>query len=138
LRDGTHIRQRAVRRPARGPLHFHSRPADGLRPLLQAGAVPPARLCAGEAVFDTLAAEEDLRHDLLEPSDRRTRCPHKGLATYWHLRVGDTLHEDLAWTYADPDREGSGIRGLICFFDERVDLDVDGKTQERPVTQWSH
>jgi uncharacterized protein (DUF427 family) len=81
---------------------------------------------------------EDVRTELLEPSEKKTRCPYKGLATYWHVRAGDTLHEDLAWTYAEPDRDGGGIRGLICFFNERVDLEVDGKAQERPVTQWSH
>jgi uncharacterized protein (DUF427 family) len=53
------------------------------------------------------------------------------------VRVGDTLHDDLAWTYEEPDDDGRPIRGLICFFDERVDLEVDGRAQERPVTQWS-
>jgi uncharacterized protein (DUF427 family) len=51
--------------------------------------------------------------------------------------VGDTLHADLAWTYPDPDGDGRPIRDLICFFNERVDLEVDGRREERPVTQWS-
>jgi uncharacterized protein (DUF427 family) len=80
---------------------------------------------------------EDVRMDVLEPSETRTRCAYKGVATYWHVRVGDTLHEDLAWTYAEPERDGGAIRGLICFFNERVDLELDGVGQERPVTQWS-
>jgi hypothetical protein len=45
---------------------------------------------------------------------------------------------DLAWTYEEPDDDGRAIRGLICFFSERVDLEVDGQAQERPTTQWSH
>ena len=81
---------------------------------------------------------EDVRMDLLEPSEKKTRCAYKGIASYWHVRVGDTLHEDLAWTYEDPDDDGRAIRGLICFFNERVDLEVDGQVQERPTTQWSH
>jgi uncharacterized protein (DUF427 family) len=80
---------------------------------------------------------EDVRMDLLQPSETTTRCAYKGIATYWHVRVGDTLHEDLAWTYAEPERDGDAIRNLICFFNERVDLEVDGRTEERPVTQWS-
>jgi uncharacterized protein (DUF427 family) len=80
---------------------------------------------------------EDVRMELLEPSETHTRCAYKGVASYWHVRVGDTLHPDLAWTYAEPDRDAQEIRGLICFFNERVDLEVDGKGQERPVTQWS-
>jgi uncharacterized protein (DUF427 family) len=80
---------------------------------------------------------EDVRMELLEPSETHTRCAYKGVASYWHVRVGDTLHPDLAWTYAEPDRDAQEIRGLICFFNERVDLEVDGRGQERPVTQWS-
>ena len=75
---------------------------------------------------------------MLERSEKRTRCAYKGIATYWHVRVGDTLHEDIAWTYAEPERDGSAIGGLVCFFNERVDLELDGEALERPVTQWSH
>jgi len=81
---------------------------------------------------------EDVRTDLLEPSEKKTSCAYKGEASYRHVRVGDTLHEDLAWTYAEPDDEGEAVRGLICFFNERVDLELDGEPQERPATQWSH
>ena len=81
---------------------------------------------------------EDVQMHLLEPSEKTSRCAYKGVASYWHVRVGNTLHEDLAWTYAEPDEDVRGIRGLICFFNERVDLEVGGELQERPVTQWSH
>jgi uncharacterized protein (DUF427 family) len=80
---------------------------------------------------------EDVRMDLLEPSETKTRCAYKGVASYWHVLIGDTFHEDLAWTYPEPVGDGRPIRGLICFFNERVDLEVGGATQERPVTQWS-
>ena len=80
---------------------------------------------------------EDVRMELLEPSEKHTRCAYKGVATYWHLRVRGTLHEDIAWTYAEPERDGTAIRDLVCFFNERVDLEVDGRALERPVTQWS-
>jgi uncharacterized protein (DUF427 family) len=81
---------------------------------------------------------EDVRTDLLEPSEKTTRCAYKGVASYWHARIGDTLHEDLAWTYREPDDDGRTIRELICFFNERVDLELDGQAQERPTTQWAH
>lgn len=81
---------------------------------------------------------EDVRADLLQPSETTTRCAYKGVASYWHLRVEGALHEDLAWTYEEPSDDGRAIRGLICFFNERVDLEMDGHVQERPVTQWSH
>jgi uncharacterized protein (DUF427 family) len=81
---------------------------------------------------------DDVRMELLEPSETKTRCAYKGVASYWHVRAGDTLHEDLAWAYPEPDRDALSVRDLICFFNERVDLEVDGEAQERPVTQWSH
>ncbi len=80
---------------------------------------------------------EDVRMDLLEPSEKRTRCAYKGVASYWHARVGDTLHDDIAWTYPEPERDGAPIRDLVCFFNERVDLEVGGQEVERPITQWS-
>jgi len=81
---------------------------------------------------------EDVRMELLEPSETKTRCAYKGVASYWHVRAGDTLHEDLTWAYPEPERDALSVRDLICFFNERVDLEVDGEAQERPVTQWSH
>jgi len=80
---------------------------------------------------------EDVRLDLLEPSEQRTRCAYKGSASYWHVRVGGELHEDLAWTYAAPQHDAEPVRDLIAFFNERVEVEVGGETQERPATQWS-
>jgi len=80
---------------------------------------------------------EDVRLDLLDPSPKRTRCAYKGSASYWHVRAGGELHDDLAWTYPDPQHDAEPVRDLIAFFNERVDLDVDGEAQDRPRTQWS-
>jgi uncharacterized protein (DUF427 family) len=80
---------------------------------------------------------EDVRRELLEPTGTITRCPYKGTARYWSVRVGDRLEPDLAWSYPEPIRENPRIRGLIAFFDERVDLVVDSEPQARPRTPWS-
>ena len=80
---------------------------------------------------------EDVRAELLEPSSARTRCAYKGSASYWSVRVGDRIVEDLVWTYRDPQHEVEPIRDLLCFFNERVDLELDGEMLERPRTQWS-
>jgi uncharacterized protein (DUF427 family) len=79
----------------------------------------------------------DVRLDLLEPSSHRSRCAYKGSASYWSVRVGGRLVEDLVWTYADPQHDAEPVRDLLCFFNERVDLHVDGVRGERPRTQWS-
>jgi uncharacterized protein (DUF427 family) len=80
---------------------------------------------------------DDVRMELLEPSTKQTRCAYKGVASYWHARAGGELHEDLVWTYPEPDYDGQRIAGLVCFFNERVVLELDGEPQGRPVTQWS-
>ena len=80
---------------------------------------------------------EDVREDLLVPSETSTNCPYKGRASYWSVQVGDRLHEDIAWTYPEPVVECPRIAGLVCFFNERVDLRVDGELLERPMTPWS-
>jgi uncharacterized protein (DUF427 family) len=81
--------------------------------------------------------EEDVRMDLLERTDSRTHCPFKGDASYWSARVRDELVTDLAWTYREPIAEAEKIAGLVCFYNEKVDIDVDGKRLERPKTHWS-
>lgn len=80
---------------------------------------------------------DDVDQDVLEPSDTVTRCPYKGTASYWSVRVGDGLHADVAWTYPEPVIECPRIKGLVAFFNERVDLIVDGERQERPRSPWS-
>ncbi|GAA1524676.1 DUF427 domain-containing protein [Actinomadura kijaniata] len=75
-----------------------------------------------------------VRMDLLEPSGTVTHCPYKGTARYWSVRAGDRLHEDLAWSYPTPLPESRGVDGLVAFYDEKVDVYVDGVLQERPRT----
>ena len=78
-----------------------------------------------------------MRTELLEASDTVTVCPYKGQARYWSLRLGKTLVPDAAWSYPDPIPENPKIRDLLCFFNERVDLVIDGEALERPVSPWS-
>lgn len=80
---------------------------------------------------------DDVRSDLLEPSATVSQCPYKGTARYWSVRAGDQLHPDIAWSYPDPVPECPRIAGLVCFYNEKVDLIVDGVHQARPDTPWS-
>ena len=95
------------------------------------------------AVFETklptrwYLPPDDVRWDALEPSDTVTRCPYKGTARYWSVRAGDELRPDLAWSYPDPVPECPRIAGLVAFFNEKVDLFVDGEPEPRPQTPWS-
>jgi uncharacterized protein (DUF427 family) len=75
---------------------------------------------------------EDVRAEL-EPSDHRTVCAYKGEATHFDVAGEDAL----AWTYPEPLREVEPIRDRIAFYDERVELQIDGQPQQRPRTPWS-
>ena len=66
-------------------------------------------------------APGDVRTDLLEPSDRRTRCPRKGEAAYYSIRVGDRFVENGAWYYPDPIDGAPPFAGLIAFYWARMD-----------------
>jgi uncharacterized protein (DUF427 family) len=77
-----------------------------------------------------------VRMDLLELTDRVTRCPYKGAAQSWSVRIGGRVHEHLAWSYPTPLPESKKIAGLIAFYNEKVDLYVDGVHQPRPSTKF--
>jgi uncharacterized protein (DUF427 family) len=79
----------------------------------------------------------DVRLDLLERSDTVTRCPYKGETEYYSVRIGDTVHPDLAWSYRTPLPESLKVAGLVAFTDEKVDTYVDGARQERPETKFA-
>jgi uncharacterized protein (DUF427 family) len=101
--------------------------AESRRPLLLFETALPVRyyLPAGDVVAALL------------PSQTVSVCPYKGVASWWSVRVGDRVVEDLVWSYPTPIAENPRIAGLLCFLDERVDVIVDGERQERPVTPWS-
>jgi uncharacterized protein (DUF427 family) len=98
--------------------------ADSTRPYLLFETHLPARF---------YLPAEDVRTDLLAPSDTRTACAYKGEASYWALDGSG----DIAWTYRAPLREAAEVTDRIAFFNERVDVFVDGERLERPVTPWS-
>lgn len=77
----------------------------------------------------------DIDFTHLRPSDTVTACPYKGTTSgYWSIEVGGTLHADLAWAYDFPTRQLLPIAGLIAFYNEKVDLFVDGRELDRLTT----
>ena len=77
----------------------------------------------------------------LEPSDTQTACPYKGVTSgYWSVRDAGPVHDghqDLAWAYDYPTRQLLPIAGMIAFYNEKVDLEVDGRPLPRPHTHFS-
>lgn len=74
---------------------------------------------------------DDVRMDLLTPTSTRTSCPYKGAAEYWSVTVNGTTHPDLVWSYPNPIPQSEDIAGLLCFYDEKVDVYLDGELQPR-------
>ncbi len=102
--------------------------ADSVRPtILYETGLPPRYY----------VPKTDVRMDLLTPTDTETACPYKGWANYWSVTVGDTTHDDLAWGYRTPLPESEAIAGLVCFYNEKVDLEIDGERIERVRTKFS-
>jgi uncharacterized protein (DUF427 family) len=80
------------------------------------------------------------REDVLSeprPSEKQSYCAYKGRASYWSFDAAGTEREDLAWSYEAPLREAAEITALVAFFNEKVDVVVDGERSERPRTFWS-
>jgi uncharacterized protein (DUF427 family) len=70
--------------------------------------------------------QTDVRMDLLTPTDTTSGCPYKGFASYWTLTTASRAHDDIAWGYRTPLPESRDVAGLLCFFDDRVEFEVDG------------
>jgi len=128
---------------------LHGHPRD---PYSRIDVYPTSRrvraLVDGEALADSVRAKilfetglppryyfppEDVRLDLLEPSPTLTRCAYKGAASHFNARG----HEDVAWVYPDPEHDAEPVRDHVAFYNERVDIEIDGEKSERPATQWS-
>jgi uncharacterized protein (DUF427 family) len=101
--------------------------ADSSRPVLLFETMLPTRY---------YLPRDDIRAELT-PSATRTYCAYKGQASYWSAAAGDRVIPDLAWTYQQPLHDAAHVSGLIAFFNERLDITVDGERPERPITPWS-
>lgn len=86
----------------------------------------------------TYLPREDVHLDRLVPSATRTACAYKGrTSSYWAVEREGRRPLDVAWSYEHPLPDAVEIAGLVAFFDERVDVVVDGERKERPTTPWS-
>lgn len=79
----------------------------------------------------------DMRMELLTPTATQSRCPYKGKAIYWSLRIGEREYADIVWSYSPPLPECTRIDNLLALYNEKVDMLVDGELQPRPKTPWS-
>lgn len=82
--------------------------------------------------------KSDVRLDLLRASAKTTACPYKGVADYYSVATPDgPVADDIAWVYPAPIVQIPTIVNHVSFFDEHVDVIVDGVLQDRPASPWS-
>ena len=111
--------------------------------VVSAGGVVLADSTAPTLLFETplptryYLPPEDVRWELLHPSESHSVCAYKGVANYWTARLPGRDIPDIAWSYAEPLHDALNVTGMVAFFTERLDLVVDGTAIERPVTPWS-
>ncbi len=80
----------------------------------------------------------DVAFEHLEPSTTQTLCPYKGVTSgYWSVRIADALEADLAWTYETPLPAVAPIANMVAFYNEKVDITLDGVQLARPSTHFS-
>ncbi len=75
---------------------------------------------------------DDVRMDLLEPSEHRSFCEWKGMARYWSARAGGPLVSEVAWSYSEPDAGFEALRDHLAFYPGRVDACFLGEERVRP------
>ncbi|MGW2786475.1 DUF427 domain-containing protein [Streptomyces populi] len=102
--------------------------ADTVRPVLLFETALPTRF---------YIPREDVRLELFVPTDHRTGCPYKGTAEYWSWRGGAPVAPNIVWSYPDPLPAVGTIKNLLAFYNEAVDITVDGEALERPVTPFT-
>ncbi|MCL1600637.1 MAG: DUF427 domain-containing protein [Actinomycetia bacterium] len=68
----------------------------------------------------------DVNFEYLTATDTATACPYKGTARYWSIDVGTGSHGDVVWGYDTPLRESQQIAGYVSFYNEKLDIYVDG------------
>ena len=102
--------------------------ADSRRPVLLFETNLPTRY---------YVPRSDVRFDALEPSSNRSRCPYKGATDeYWSVRDNPDA-QNVAWSYASPFPAVGKVAGMVAFYNELVDITVDGVPQQRPITVFS-
>lgn len=73
----------------------------------------------------------------LEGSVTTSGCPYKGQANYYDVVVKGIVRKDLVWWYKFPTAESMAIVGRVCFYNEKVDVWIDGLLQERPKSKFA-
>ncbi len=79
----------------------------------------------------------DVRFEHLEETGTATNCPYKGTARYWSINTTGETHHDVVWGYDAPFPESQLVAGFVSFYNEKLDIYVDGVLEDKPKTKFS-
>lgn len=65
---------------------------------------------------------EDVNGNVLKDSNHVTRCPFKGKARYWNIRIGNHEIDNAIWGYEMPYDEALELAGMVAFYTSKVDI----------------
>ena len=74
--------------------------------------------------------------ELLKPTQTVTSCPYKGDANYYSIVIDGKEYKDYIWWYRYPTPESIAIAGKVCFYNEKVDIYIDGVKEEKPKSKF--
>jgi len=80
---------------------------------------------------------EDVNHAVLEPTANTSLCPYKGVADHYWSVAGNPGAANIAWSYSAPLPAVAKVAGLVAFYNELLDITVDGVPQQRPESPFS-
>lgn len=100
--------------------HITVSKADGTWSVRAGGAViaessNALELIEGAMPFVIYFPREDVAMAFLDASDHTTTCPHKGVATYFHIMSKSKTYENAVWSYEEPKEDVAGIKGYLAF-----------------------
>ena len=64
--------------------------------------------------------QEDVAMALLEKTDQKTKCAHKGEAVYFSIVTKSQVIENAAWTYEAPRPELKNIANHMAFYRDEL------------------
>jgi uncharacterized protein (DUF427 family) len=79
----------------------------------------------------------DVHFEVLEASDNYSLCPYKGETREYWSTVKPPVVRNIAWSYWSPLPAVQKVAGLVAFYNELIDLTIDGVPQKRPVSPFS-
>jgi uncharacterized protein (DUF427 family) len=115
----------------RDPYHRVEVLSASVRVTVRAGGTVVAESARPKLVYETshpvraYLPLEDVRGDLLDPSEKTSICPYKGVATYWSVRAGGETYEDAVWTYSNVLPESGAAGGLVSFLGDGIEVEIE-------------